>query len=187
MMKRRYSATPFLYVLSLLFLCGCPYESEFPLSTASEAKIDKKLVGEWKFDPKSEEGNPSTIIFCPFNDNEFVVVGWEKKKDEDDIGLMKAFVTTIGDAQFLNIMEIGPTSKGRKDKWLFAKYSVLDDTLTVNAVEETLFKKSPSSSNALNAFLKSNLKNKDLYKEDEELVLKRVAKTGPNKGMNADK
>jgi hypothetical protein len=181
MAKRKYLilfSVPALFLVLLLY--GCPYDSEFPLSDVSEAKIDNDLIGEWKYVLENAKENRGTVVFCPFNDHEFIVLMREVKEAEDDIFLWKAFVTTIGDEKFLNVKNIGE----HKEEWFFVRYSISGDTLTLRTVEDKLFKEKIDSSSDLRTFLESNLKNKDLYsykiesgiEKVEEGVLKRVKK-----------
>jgi hypothetical protein len=183
MAKRKYSilfSVPALFLILLFY--GCPYESEFPLSDVSEAKIDNDLIGEWKDVPEGEEKieTPVIFVFCPFNDHEFIVLSRKVKKAEDNISLGKAFVTTIGDEKFLNVQMIGENEK----TWFFVRYTVSGDTLTLRIVEDKLFKEKIGSSSDLRTFLENNLKNKDLYSHKiesgiekvDELVFKRVEK-----------
>ena len=159
-------------VLLLPLLCGCPYETEVPLSTPSRAKIDKELIGCWKSEPMNEEEKPGIVVFCPFNDHEFIAVTRETKEEEDDIDLMKAFVTILDDTKFLNVQELD--LEPEEKKWLLVEYSVSGDYLTLRVVDDKLFKQTFTTSRALRKFLKDNLKNPELYQKDDKVVLKRI-------------
>ena len=169
----KYPAAILLHASLLLLLCGCPYEAEFPLGAVSEAKIDKDLIGEWKFDPKKKDENPSIFVLCPFNDHEYVVVR-RGTKGEDDIDLMRATVTTIADAKFLSVQGIDVSSPDKKEKWAFVRYSVSSEALTIQVVEEKCIEEKIGTAADLRAFIEKNLKNKDLY--DNEMVLNRIKK-----------
>ncbi len=180
MAKRKFLIAPLSHVLLLLLLCGCPYESEVPLSAVSEAKIDKELIGKWQLGPENEWEKSGTLTFFPFNEREFVVVIGETKNDQVDgnlqveDNLMKAFVTAVGTARFLNAKEIGPATM--KENWYLARYYVSSDVLTLQVVEDELFKQKFTTSNALRTFLKNNLNKKELYNDNEGVTLKRVTK-----------
>ncbi len=87
--------------------------------------------------------------------------------------MYRAFVTAIGKEKFLNIQEI----KGTYDKrsWMFINYSAANCVLSYKVVDDELIKKYQknfSSSKEFYAFIKENLKNKDLYGNGEKTVLK---------------
>jgi hypothetical protein len=174
MMERKCLSTYLFCVLLLLFLCGCPYESKVPLSVSSQAKIDKELIGDWKFEPTpmNDEKESAGITIYSFNDHEFFVCFWEILEGKDEILLLKVFVTTIDDTKFLNVQELDYPPKERG--WLFYSYSVSGDILTLRGVEDTLFKQDFTTSKTLRKFFKDNLGNKELYGKDSKMVLKRI-------------
>lgn len=155
----------------LLLLCGCPYESRVPLSRCQDAQIDERLIGMWR----SETADPKesgTIIVAPFNEHEFLIVVHEEDKEGDDF--YRAFVTDVGGEKFLNVQEIKASTK--QQAWNFVNYHVAGDRLRVRIVEDKLFKatKAKQTTDSLYGFIGANIKNKDLYDENDDHVLKRV-------------
>ncbi len=165
-----------LLVLILALLCGCPYDSDVPLSKSSKATIDTELIGEWEFAQKEEEAS-GTIHICQFNDHELVIyilVKHESKKGEIECKIHRAFVTVIKDEKFLNVQEV--ETLHQKRSWWIVNYVISGDTFTYRTIDDKLFeklKKPITSSRALYRFVKQNLLNKDLYDGDFQ-VLKRV-------------
>jgi hypothetical protein len=157
----------FLLITSLLF--GCPYQSRIPLSSSSEAEIDKELIGKWKY--LNGEGNEmGTVTISLFNDHELLIV--LKEKDKTDCEMFRAFLTTVDGEKFLNIQEIKGTYKDRE--WMFANYSVANCTLSYRIVDDEFIKKNNkivASSKKPFEFIKENLTNKDLYGHEEKTTL----------------
>ena len=176
----KYLAITFVCISLALLSYGCPYDSQFPLGPASESKIDERLIGAWQIAPGKGSSGGAVIIY-PFNETEFIIVLQEAKKNEGDIFLLKAFVTTIGDAKFLNVEEIGPVLQ---KKWYLVNYSLSGDTLITRTVQDRIFKdRKIASSDELRGFIERNLGNNDLYsflddgsEKRDELVLKRITK-----------
>ncbi|MBW2039215.1 MAG: hypothetical protein JRI46_06415 [Deltaproteobacteria bacterium] len=177
MTKRKWSIGLLLLVFILPLLWGCPYDSEVPLSKSSKAKIDKELLGEWKFaDEKEQESG--TISIRQFNNHELVIymlVEHKSKGGEIECEIYRAFVTVIKDEKFLNVQKIG-MFKESKESWTIVNYVLSGDTFKNRLVDDKLFKKLKkpiTSSRALYRFVKQNLHNKDLYDGGFQ-VLKRV-------------
>ena len=160
-----------LVFLVFLCLCGCPYESEFPLSPSSEAKIDKELIGKWKFQCEKEEQS-GTITIYQFNEHEYLIL--LKEEGEEDIDLMRAFGTTIDDHKFLNTQDIN-SANAKEREWFFVNYSVFNDRLVLKYVEDRIFEnKIINSSQELYQLMKENLSNKELYDENDKKIFNRV-------------
>ena len=156
---------------TLLFLCACPYESEFPLSKCSEAVIDKQLIGQWRLEPKDgEEGGIITIY--QFNDHEYLISA--RGEDEVTEMVMRAFGTSIEGQTFLNVQTINKPAE-QKRPWHLVHYSLPENKLVYNVVEDDLFKeKQFTSSTELYTFVKKNLKRKELYDQDGERTLTKI-------------
>jgi hypothetical protein len=159
-----------LLLLVFLCLCGCPFESEFPLSQCSDANIDKELLGTWRLEP--EKGEPAgTLAIYRFNDHEYVILA--KGEDEEDSEVIRAFSTSINGHQFLNSQDING-SRGKKRKWEFINYSVSGTTLVLKVVLGDVFKKKRfTSSKELCTFMQENLQNEALYgKNNAQLFIR---------------
>ncbi|RLB05369.1 MAG: hypothetical protein DRG50_07340 [Deltaproteobacteria bacterium] len=175
MTLRKRSIGLVLLVLILPLLCGCPYSSDVPMSKSSKAKIDKELLGEWKFADEKEQGS-GTISIRQFNDHELVIylLVEQSKGGEIEYEIYRAFVTVIENENFLNFQKIEASPQSRS--WTIINYIISGDTLKYRLVGDKLFnklKKPITSSRALYRFVKRNLHNKDLYDGGFQ-VLKRV-------------
>ena len=157
--------------LVFLCLCGCPYESEFPLSPSSEAKIDKELIGKWKFQSEKEQQSGTITIYL-FNEHEYLIL--LKEEGEEGIDLVRAFGTTIDGHKFLNTQDIN-SKNGEEREWYFVNYSVFHGKLVLKYVEDRIFEnKVINSSQELYKLMKENLDNKDLYDENDKKIFSRV-------------
>jgi hypothetical protein len=160
-----------LLLLAFLCLCGCPYESEFPLSQCSDASIDKELLGTWRLEAEKGE-EPGTLTIYRFNNHEYVILA--KGDDEEDMDVIRAFSTHISGHRFLNIQDING-SRGKKRKWEFINYSVSDTTLVLKVVSGDIFeKKRFASSKELFTFIEENLKNEALYGKNNKQTFSRL-------------
>lgn len=166
--KKSLPVIVFLLLIPLL-LSGCPYQSRIPLSLPGEAKIDKELIGKWKYENK--EGNElGMVTISKFNDHELLIV--LKEKDKNYCEMLRAFVTIIDKEKFLNIQEIKGIYEDRE--WSFVNYSISNCTLSYRIIDDELIeknKKNISSSKELYTFIKENLANKNLY-DSEKTILK---------------
>ena len=166
---RRYLC--FVLLLPLfMYLCGCPYESDFPLSRSNETDIDKKLLGKWKL--QTEKGEQSgTLTIYQFNEHEYLIL--LLGEGEKDVALVRAFGTTINGHKFLNIQDINSLG-GTKGKWYFVNYSISDDKLMYKYVKDILFEnKNINCSKELRSFVKNNLQKKSLYNEYDKKIFDR--------------
>lgn len=152
-----------------IFLCGCPLESDFPLSIPETAQLDRALVGTWKFiDPEKEA--VATIAIWPFNDHEFIIISPEENKK---ISAYRAFVTCLNGEKFLNVQEIDRSEYKRK--WLFVNYSLTGNRLTLRILEDTLMKNEKiDTPQALSGFIEKKLKDGNLYGKDSEMLFERL-------------
>lgn len=152
-----------------IFLCGCPFESEYPLSIPETAQLDRDLIGTWKFmNPEKEE--VATITISPFNDHELIIISIEENKN---ISAYRAFVTCLNGEKFLNVQEIDQSEDKRH--WLFVNYSLTGNRLTLRIVEDTLMKNGKiDTQQTLSGFIEKNLKHKDLYGEDGGMLFERI-------------
>jgi hypothetical protein len=141
------------------------------LSPSSEAKIDKELIGKWKFQSEKEEPS-GTITIYQFNEHEYLIL--LKEEGEENIDLMRAFGTSIDEHKFLNTQDIN-SANAKEREWFFVNYSVFNDRLVLRYVEDQIFEnKIINSSQELYKFMKENLDNKDLYDEDDKKIFSRV-------------
>ena len=161
------SKIKFIFIIIILLFCGCPYDSSVPLSDAAKATIDKDLIGKWIKEKKNEKG---TLIIDRFNEHELVLLVVEDGRKKNDS--MRAFTTVIEGEKFLNVQEIKDDYDKRK--WLFVNYTVSGGEMSFKTVEDEIFKNKVKDSDELFALIKKNLKNKELYDNDDIEILKRV-------------
>jgi hypothetical protein len=108
-----------------------------------------------------------------------------KGENESTAMLMRAFGTIIDGQTFLNVQEIRKPGE-KKRPWNFVNYSVSKDKLVYKVVEEDLFeKKSFTSPEALYTFIKENLKNKELYDQDDEQTLHKIIPQSDSPGTGS--
>jgi hypothetical protein len=171
-----------LVIGSLLFLCACPYESEFPLSKCSKAVIDKQLIGQWRLEPKDgEEGGIITIY--RFNDHEYLISA--RGEEETTEMVMRAFGTRVDGQTFLNVQIINKPGE-QKRPWHLVHYALSENKLVYNVVEDDLFKEKQFNSSAeLYTFVKKNLKQKELYDQDGERTLTKILKQTDSQGTSS--
>ena len=155
---------PALIALSVfaLFLSGCPFSSDYPLSDPGSAVPEKALVGQWRMqDPDSGEWHALTIL--PFDEHQMVAVSVEN--DRGKVSGFRMFVTAVGPARFLNLQELGDSDPG----WFYARFDVDKDHLRLQIVDDTLFeKRSFDSSAELAAFVRAHLSDPRLYAGEDE-------------------
>ncbi|MFZ5906784.1 MAG: hypothetical protein ACOYVJ_05175 [Nitrospirota bacterium] len=167
-MNRKVLKAGLLVVFSIM-LCGCPYESEFPLSSPDTAQIDRELIGNWKYGAPGET-EAATLSIYPFNDHEIIIMSPEGNRK---IVAYRAFATCIQGEHFLNVQEIGPS--GDAGHWLFVGYSIAGNRLTIRILEDTLMNnRDLETPEALSEFIGENLKDKDLFGGDSEMVFERL-------------
>jgi hypothetical protein len=167
-MKKKVFLSGMILAISI-FLCGCPLESNFPLSIPETAQLDRDLIGNWKFiNPEKEE--VATIVISPFNDHELIIISPEENKN---ISAYRAFVTCLNGENFLNVQEIDQSEDKRQ--WMFVNYSIRGNRLTLRILEDTLMKnRKIDTPQALSGLIEKNLKDKDLYGKDGEMLFERL-------------
>jgi hypothetical protein len=110
-----------------VFFAGCEVESQNPLSSITEAKIDKQLLGKWKVvDGKKNEYMhveklSSHELKIPFEG--------EDLDEEDKDSFFTVFVSEIAGNKYMNVRAVNP-SKGSSG-YIFLKYIVKDNKLTL--------------------------------------------------------
>lgn len=151
------------FLLTILIL-GCPFVSNVPLDSSEKAKLDKKLIGKWVESTKEDELS-STLSVFQFNKREHLII----IEENNETAIYGAFVTKIKGNYFLNARSI---EKEPRDKleYAFVKYSIKDDSLFLQIVDDKLFKENFTSSKKLRKFISENLDNDELYGELEILI-----------------
>jgi hypothetical protein len=168
-MNLKHAAKGLLLLAIVMLSNGCPYESDVPLGPCNTARLDGTLFGRWELYDTPEDPIGAVSIY-PFNEHEVLILLQEKGKEKID--LIRAFVTTIGKQRFLNLQDVSFVTKDRN--WMFANYRIADDTLRIRVVDDKLLTRAFGSSAALRRVLRKNLHRKELYQDEEGLVLKRI-------------
>lgn len=151
-----------------IFLCGCPYESEFPLAAPETSLIDRDLIGNWQFS-ESKGKEKETFTIYSFNDHEFIFISVEEDKK---IVAYRAYSTPIEGEKFLNVREIDQAPD--RKPWHIVRYSVNKNQLVLQIVEDTLMKNEKiQTSQDLSECIRKHLKNKKLYSEGGEMIFER--------------
>jgi hypothetical protein len=165
----RYRITAVMFCLLLLFLAtGCPYESCNPLGKPSDAKIDEKLLGGWKFEDK-EKKESGLVTISRFNDSELLIIIKDEGKGEQ--GIMRGFVTEIDGEKFLNLQDIKGGYTDRK--WIFVRYATGECSLTYRVVNDTIVTGGSDremSSGQVFELIKRNVGKKSIYDEGATLT-----------------
>jgi hypothetical protein len=155
--------------LLLVLLAGCPYQSPNPLGSPAGAKIDEKLLGKWALGDEADK-EAGTVTISRFNDSELLIVLEEKGKPQER-QMMRAFVTQIDGAKFLNLQEMKGSYETRK--WIFVKYAAGDCSLTYRPVNDSVVPKGKDgllSSEQLSALLRKNQGDGHIYDEETTLT-----------------
>lgn len=156
--------TILILFLLIFLICGCPYNSSVPISAVENAQINDSLFGDW-FTTNNENDSSEVLKVYLLNKHEYLFLLCDKK----EINVFRAYPTRIEDYHFLNISEINLESS-LQPAYIFAEYKLIGDELRIRLIEDELFKTKMENSNDLYHFIKSNLKNQQLFGEVELLV-----------------
>lgn len=115
-MKRAVIALGALLMLALM--TGCPLESSVPLGDPSAGSLDARLAGKWVM--KNGSGEEASIVFYPFDANEYYVQLDEKGKPEGT-ERYRVYTVTVGGEKFLNISKL--EEKPGPAAYYFASYA----------------------------------------------------------------
>jgi len=165
--RYRQAITALFYLLPLLLLTGCPYDSRTPLSPAADAKIDWGLLGRWKYEDK-ESKETGFLTISRFNDTEMLIsVEGDAGKGPD---MMRGFVTVVDGENFLNLQEIKGAYGDRR--WMFVRYTTGDCSLTFRVVNDSLVPAGDKGLTSRHLFelVRKNLGNKKIYDEPTTLT-----------------
>jgi hypothetical protein len=102
----------FLLFLLIVSLCACPYSSPYPLDETPGIYVEDTLLGNWGafVNKPGKKAEPVTVSFRKRNDTEYDIAFSGYLEDlkpymritADSIA-GTAFMSTVGDRQFLNI------------------------------------------------------------------------------------
>lgn len=115
----------FFLIAIAISLSGCnAYESEFPLSSKPDKKIDTMLTGLWKLYYPDSIGfkDPNEhLIISPFNESEYLVVFENNKLDSsyNDMLPMRMYETILKGRRYFNVQHINPDGKGKYSFYVY--------------------------------------------------------------------
>ncbi len=105
-------------LLALAVMTGCPFESSVPLGAPSAGGLDARLAGKWVM--KNDAGEEASIVFVPFDANEYYVQLDEKGKPEKT-ERYRVYTVAVGGEKFLNINKL--EEKPGPAAYYFASYA----------------------------------------------------------------
>ncbi len=147
-------------LLALALMTGCPFESSVPLGDPSAGSLDARLAGKWVM--KNDSGEEASIVFYPFDANEYYVQLDEKGKPEKT-ERYRVYTVAVGGEKFLNINKIeeapGPAA------YCFASYAFTKEGgLQLRFVDDKNFPKDMGKDQkALVKFVSEHLAGDFLY------------------------
>ena len=150
-----------LPVVLVLVVAGCPYSSKQSLDDPKKSVVEKKLLGVWRARKGDEVYRAE---FFDFNGKEYIIRFIEQGKDPI---LLRGFTTVIKGTSFFNLQKVDTFKKGEKE-FIFARYSVAKDKLTVDFLSGEKMPKNIVTRKALVEYLEKNMKQKGLF--DDKII-----------------
>jgi len=141
-------------------MAGC-YETDIPLGTPEDSKVDRALVGDWTF-PASGDAKAATLVIRNIDDKRY----YAEWSQEDKTSRGVAIVVPIKDAQFGQFREL--TDDGSiAEKHTIMRIEMKDSKLGIRQLSEGFFKdKTIKDTGELKALLEKNLENSAMYDGD---------------------
>lgn len=162
-----------LFFLSAL-LSACPYSSVYKLDDAPSIYVEDALLGKWATyvkKPDTDKEEPVKLILSKKSDTEYniVFIGYTKELRPFNIVTSDsikgtAFMSTVGDNQFLNI--------SIKSQTFIAELKVKDDKLSLLPLAEHFTSKFIQNNAALRNSLAFHYKTRVHPMFDEDFCLK---------------
>jgi len=144
--------------LFALLLCSCVYE--VPLDEEAAIPLDPALTGLWQEIPA--EGKPEDpddrLVILPFSKTEYVAV-----VSPDDGGLyFRAYPVHLGGMELIQLEWLG-VDKEEDEPYHVCRYSLKDEILTVEVLNEDVISSDLKDAVALRKALLENCRNLDLF------------------------
>ncbi len=140
----------FSVLLLFIILCGCPYESPYPIDKP-KLKTPPTLLGTWRTSDKKVE-----YVLTKVDDYNFSVAISEDGASKENY---KGYLSSINNVTFVNLNKEGTTT------FLLFKIEFKDDkTLSFSPITEYIREKF-NSSYELKAFVAANMNNSYFYGE----------------------
>ncbi|MFN7972814.1 MAG: hypothetical protein U0166_10775 [Acidobacteriota bacterium] len=163
MIPRRLPSTLALLAVGLL-ISACPYSSAVPIDEDGTGTLDPQLLGTWRSDGKDDDGQ---IAIARWTDREYVLTMTSAK---DPVTVMRAYPSDVNGTRLLNVQEIHTDPKSDRSYFLYAYEIGADGRMKLRTVSDTSVKEKFSTSRQLRAYLKSHLKDADLFEDGGTLV-----------------
>ena len=148
----------------LIFLTGCPYDSQVSLKQAIDLETDERIIGSWHSTLVEDDENKIEVdieIFS-FNQKEYLI---EYKVLETDkpvrMTRLRGFISDISGHNIINI-----NSLDKPHKFTFYKYRCENDSLFVSFASDQFIKNHFKNTNELMRFFEDNIENKELFEKD---------------------
>ena len=155
-----------VFFLPLIFLSGCPFNSDIPLCTIEDSVVDDSLLGSWASSDGGDEDSQAVLHFLQFNPKEYLVIFIEN----EETSLFRAFSQEIKNAHFLSITEIH-SGIPEPPNYIFARYQIQNKALQIRLVEEDLFEgKTFKNPEQLTKFIENHVENDSLYGESQTMM-----------------
>lgn len=152
----------FLPLLSLLFLFGCPYKSQVPITDAT-LELDKTLLGKWQKVENVADENPSYLEVSKADENHLNVLEFQFDQT-DSVYKSKTYtahLSKVGKHTFVNLLE-----NQTPPYMIYALDRTGHSTFTLKEVTDNIDEKF-SSSEDLSSFLEKHADLSFLYSKEE--------------------
>ena len=148
--------------LACLLICGCVYDA--PLVEDAVVPVNPALTGLWQEIPA--EGKPEDpderLVILPFSKTEYVAV-----VSPDDGGLyFRAYPVHLGGMELIQLEWLG-VDKEEDEPYHVCRYSLKDEILTVEVLNEDVISSDLEDAAALREALLENCRNPDLFEEPD--------------------
>lgn len=151
------SAALFAAFAALALIAGC-YETTLHLGSSSDAKVDRKLVGDWKLFNPDNPAETANLVVRNFDDKQYYAE-WEEKDGKRS--RMRARGFTIKSATFFEITDV--TDDGQvPDKHIILRVDLKDDKLALRHLDDKFFA-DVKTDKQLRAKVEGNLDNEAMY------------------------
>ncbi|MFT4682482.1 MAG: hypothetical protein ACI9FU_000177 [Granulosicoccus sp.] len=158
----------FLPLLSLVFLFGCPYQSQVPVSEAT-LELENVLIGKWQKVESVTDENPSFLDISKADEFHFSILEFQYDKT-DSIYKSKAYsahLSKVGAHSFVNLLE-----NQTPPYMIYQLDRTGNSTFILREVTDNIDEKFNTSTD-LAAFLKKHAELSFLY-SNEEMAYQRM-------------
>ncbi len=165
------------FSLSML-LCGCPYSSPYSLDDAPTIYVEDNLLGKWATfvkKPGSQKEEPVKLILGRKTDTEYSIAFTGYLDELKKYGVVKsdsitgtAFMSTVGDYQFLNI--------NIQNRVYVTQFIVKNETISILPLVEHFTSKMVSNAQGLRTAVDYHYKMRVHPMIDEEFCLRNMVR-----------